>query len=150
MPLTQETAATVKERGAIVRSIINHNRKEFNRFQFEFVLDALAKRGKPGAVLTYCLAVQMSSTPAEYDKIVYKIRPTVGEQLYPMLSKARIDDDCLSDPPAATTGAREIWAKGSRPRTTRGENGIGPSPLLRCQHHGCRFHVPVFPVCPAG
>lgn len=85
MPLTKKTADSVQERGKIVRSIINIDRKEFSEYQFEYVLNQLVKTKPFGPVLMYCKATQMASTQDEYNQIKHKIKTIVGDEMWKKL-----------------------------------------------------------------
>jgi len=93
MPLTMKTADSVEERGAIVRNIINVNRKEFTQYQFEYVLNKLVKHKPFGAVLMYCKAVQMASNKEEYDAVKTKIEGIVGEEIWKKLQSKGVQED---------------------------------------------------------
>lgn len=104
MPLTPLTGDTVEKRGAIVREILNIDRKEFNDFQFGYVLETLMIRKKDwcgenstknekqqkmskGAIKMYCLGTQMASNKDEYKQLQPKIKEIVDAKTYAAISK---------------------------------------------------------------
>ena len=93
MPLTKKTAVTIEERGKIVRSIINIDRKEFSEYQFEYVLCQLVKTKPFGPVLMYCKATQMSSNTDEYNQVKGKIKEIVGEEMWKKLEDKGCDEN---------------------------------------------------------
>eukprot|EP01083_Nonionella_stella_P091598 256157_1 len=93
MPLTPKTADTTEERGSIVRNIINVDRKEFNEFQFEYVLRQLVQTKPFGPVMMYCKAVQMASNVEEYAAVKGKIAGIVGDETWKKLQSKGVDED---------------------------------------------------------
>ncbi len=88
MPLTVKTADTVMERGALVRKIINDDRKGFERFLFPYVIQQLMKfDGQPeekriGRCIAFSLATQMASVHKEWRELIWPLRQQVGKETY--------------------------------------------------------------------
>lgn len=85
MPLTEKAADTVEGRGAVVQSIWTVDEAGFADAMLPIVLRKLEATKPFGPVMMYVKALQMSASPAQYERLLPVIETSLSAETFAQL-----------------------------------------------------------------